>query len=693
MLLDILRELGVEEGFNPYSYDGDSDEEDETEATLDPVDCAGCASRSKLYAAARAMGWATFILATSILYIPGAFEDAVLAALPSSFGGGKETRTTMMGTLASLVAWGMLVDVTEQRCGIAMFCALFTVAKSTQTLRLIFDGRELNALCNRPPPVCLPSIVDVLETAEHTRIIIAGDLRHWFHQLSVPDQVKRFLGVKCNKRIYKYQTLPMGLSWSPWLAQTVSLILLTHAEKGSKRFFDMSWTSGERLPTKVAVLKEGVTVGFACIVYDNFGIFLNIDDEKFAKEIADRLIANARHFDIQWKELQLFTPRASMLLVETICETRKKCPEAVDSTETFDVKVARTIERKNRRWGPYEMPTFLGVEVDISEERIRWRHTTKRIEKITSLQCQGELSRRQIARIVGSVIWDALISLKRLGEVEGIIAQLRTTAKEVMRKRDWNSAANTQPSEKWRLLAETWRDATKENPWHYNRPHIEGATEIWLCSDAADRAIGGVEMSRKSPAVLDCWHEEDGKWSSGHIFLKEVLAAIRTIRWCANRHCQAGALRLIVLMGSIPARRALQRGYSSNSKASRMITRMWRWADTNDVDLCFVDADTSFNVADCLTRDWSSKRMRSEASAKAHNFHRVGEFCDERVENSWRILAGHMPGRLVLPIQGPWRPAKPFEVGSDESSSDSDDDDDDDMWQELAKANSRSYDD
>ena len=131
MLLDVFRELGI--AWSPYTY---GDEEDGSEpsagtAVLDEIDCAGCANRKSLLAAAHQFGYPAFIL-------------------------------------------------------------IFTVPKAAGKLRLIFDCRPVNRLCRRSPPVNLPSIAEVVEKARGCKCMILGDLRHYFHQIGLPENAKKY---------------------------------------------------------------------------------------------------------------------------------------------------------------------------------------------------------------------------------------------------------------------------------------------------------------------------------------------------------------------------------------------------------------------------------------------------------------------------------------------------------------------
>ena len=60
-------------------------------------------------------------------------------------------------------------------------------------------------------------------------------------------------------------------------------------------------------------------------------------------------------------------------------------------------------------------------------------------------------------------------------------------------------------------------------------------------------------------------------------------------------------------------------------------------------------------------------------------------FCTERVEASWKILAGLMPGRIANPLHGPWQPGTPFDVDEDDVE-EKDEDQDNGTFDNLEKA-------
>ena len=704
MLLELFREFGCE-GLNPYSpYDMEADDGNDCDEELDVVDVAGCAKRNFLRTAAVTSKNNLFILATAILAVPGAFATHVLTPEASvAYGSGKPCNDSMLRYIPLLVAWGILSPV---RRAFRLFCPLFTVSKANKSARLIFDGRPLNKLCRKPPELNLPQVQEILK--RRPKMILSGDLRHYFHQLSLEDGSKIFLGVKCGGQVFAYNTLPMGLSWSPWLAQTISFLLLTHCEKGAKKLFaDMP---NEKLPSSLAILRDGIVVGHAHIVYDNFILTFDVDDMHFAQEVARRLVGNAKNFGIAWKELKLHGACASRVYVETVeLQAQDATPTRIERQSSLESpkKKSVTNEFPGGVIRGYTHVTILGVEVDLSDTSLpeitsriggaRWRHSEKRIEKMKLLDPAGPLTRADVARIVGYCVWDMMISLKRLGEVADIIDQLRDTAREIHSKRDWKKPISKPVSDKWINIVLEWQREAIKNRWRRDKPPVSRRSIFWLASDAATCGMGGVWLDENSPVVIDSWSKE-GEWADTHIFLKEVRAAIRTIRWFVKHYGADGPMEIRLAIDSIPAARALTKGYSSNRSAAKMITRFWKWADARELAVTCVDIDTSLNVADCLTRPKKAKRPRTEEKKKDTHNHEDGDFCDSRVVATWNVLKGVLAGRHLADVekQTPWTPAKSLDVGDDDSDFEEDGDEEEepgDGWSDIIAAHSTLLDD
>jgi hypothetical protein len=91
--------------------------------------------------------------------------------------------------------------------------------------------------------------------------MIIGDLRHWFHQLSIA--FKKYVGVATREGVYLWRTLPMGLSWSPYVAQAIGLLMLTYHESGEESLFILDDLSKSSLLPQYLELRGG---GFPVVV-------------------------------------------------------------------------------------------------------------------------------------------------------------------------------------------------------------------------------------------------------------------------------------------------------------------------------------------------------------------------------------------------------------------------------------------
>lgn len=108
----------------------------------------------------------------------------------------------------------------------------FAVLKARRLARAIFNGRRLSSLTRAPPPVNLPSLKDYVPMVtqflnDHPRVYVCGgDLRHWFHQLMLGSDWAPYFGLSMDGDFFTWQTVPMGWSFSPFIAQSATLMLL-----------------------------------------------------------------------------------------------------------------------------------------------------------------------------------------------------------------------------------------------------------------------------------------------------------------------------------------------------------------------------------------------------------------------------------------------------------------------------------
>ena len=106
----------------------------------------------------------------------------------------------------------------------------FKVPKACGTkARAIFNCKAINEACERPPPFELAKVSAILELIGESTYFASLDFRHYFYQLGIPSEVKEMFRVGTPSDRFRLAVLPMGFSWSPFIAQGVTMALLAEA--------------------------------------------------------------------------------------------------------------------------------------------------------------------------------------------------------------------------------------------------------------------------------------------------------------------------------------------------------------------------------------------------------------------------------------------------------------------------------
>jgi hypothetical protein len=117
----------------------------------------------------------------------------------------------------------MLVEISKSL--VLGVCTYFAVMKGTDGVRAIFNGKRFSSRCATPPPTNLPDI-NVLFAAllrlPGKITMVEGDVRHFFHQIKLHYDISRFFCIRMHQKFWRWATLPMGWSWSPFIAQSIS---------------------------------------------------------------------------------------------------------------------------------------------------------------------------------------------------------------------------------------------------------------------------------------------------------------------------------------------------------------------------------------------------------------------------------------------------------------------------------------
>jgi hypothetical protein len=111
-------------------------------------------------------------------------------------------------------------------------CPHFFVPKGSK-LRLIFDGRVLNAACPPPPPFRSHGIKTCKGRARRFCWAAKLDIRHCFYNVPLDPAIQRFFTIQLPDRsFWSFTRLPMGFAWSSYvIARLLRLTLRPLGER------------------------------------------------------------------------------------------------------------------------------------------------------------------------------------------------------------------------------------------------------------------------------------------------------------------------------------------------------------------------------------------------------------------------------------------------------------------------------
>lgn len=492
----------------------------------------------------------------------------------------------------------------------------FSVAKDALVSRAIFSGRALSKLFRAAPPVNIPSIQDIFsrlgvlvglgnrkansQSGKPQYFAYTSDIRHWFHQISIGSKLARFMGLHdSDDNYYRYNVLPMGWSYSPRICQCLAWCLILTPPR-SKRFaadekikhegndnFDglllarKSLQQVEHPPKYVPLHTDaGVYVGHITLTYDNISIWTT--DAAIFEALTTK-VERAMHWcSVVEKEHDKVYPH--QLMVED------------PLPEEFKGSTHLGIQYGVRRTTKGDVPT--------------WRLDPKRVTRyeavLDSLATGRALSRREIARAVGTIIWHLSVIQRPLCYATTLIAILRglTTDQPVLKKRDWNALVPL--SEAHRNYLSTMLAETLRNSWHdgvgMGPPPDTGSlsTSHIIFTDASNKCMGAVLMTPDGTS-----HPESIPFpeaiSNVHIFLKELTAVI----WFGIKYVRMLGLRnthIILVTDNSAAYFAMTNLYSSNEYANRWIRFFHQQMTKANVTFSIYQVISEDNPADCPSR-------------------------------------------------------------------------------------------
>ena len=519
----------------PSIYDGGGQTQDTDGLELDEVNGAGCLRLNVL----RRSTLIFCITAISLMTDLKVFSSLFSAEVVVNYGLQVNERYKRRADL--LQRYGLTKESTSGE--VKFLSTYFEVRKgghngAPDTARAIFNGKRLSKLCSRPETVNLPEIREGLEaiSALHLRYnknrsryvlptVICADIRHWFHEIEVGPDISQFFGLRFGQRYFRWATLPMGWSHSPRVAQCLAwAALLTDfsklpTEKGDEVFplpkcLEAASVAAEEMenpPAYIYLKEDGREMGFAFLWYDNLTVVSYSNDA--SRDMKNHLLNLEKTLNLKWKEIKVTPPH------------KMNCCSIETGDSTFlglqlGVFVEKSSGSKRKR---DSCPSTYIVWRHDPEKALKWSDTVK--------VCLDSPTRRNVARLIGLMVWDTYLAGKHLCEISETLDLMKMNSTAA--RNDWDLPSPLDIAT-IRTLGSDVKRIAHENTWHHSSsPPVEGGQTVRCASDSDMKAGGRVVFDGDGNVMgihtKTIWWKEN--FLPAHIFLKELLASILTIEY------------------------------------------------------------------------------------------------------------------------------------------------------------------
>jgi len=572
----LFRSLG---GYSTPYEDTPEDPTDPATLELDPISCAGRVKVGRLQEEAVKLPCLDFSKKAFSFITDATFYESLRLA-PSSKKPLKVTSKKWIPHLLSLVTFGILIAIAYPK--LRDTATYFAVEKRNEdrvTARAIFNGREISAGLQPPPPVNLAMISDLLEkiSAEKGPMsAITLDFRHWFHQIPLKRKVSCNLAVGRGNTYWRWRTLPMGISWAPFVAQCLGWASLV---VNANHLYDIDVNKHLGQPPCFLRLKGG---GFVTLYYDNV---LAIGNEAVISELKAIWLKNFSTdlFDITLKEIDHLTPSQMSSGVPI---------------KYLGVHIERMKRSSRDRDGFFQSSYYT-----------RWKQIPERLKKwIPHLEKIGSsptMTYRNLSKICGRVIWAETLKKHTMIDLHPLIRILRRCMQHKhVRKHDWDTSVSLTKEEQATLLYFTKKITANQYQYADETDDAHPRKEVWACSDSSTPGRGFVifPASQTTEGVSHewgkTWNADEVNW---HIYRKEFHAAMEAITGILELHGKSLHIRLGVDNSAVY--HALARKYSNNEDAIKLLLKIRDMLSTSNSILSVTLLRSEENAADPASRN------------------------------------------------------------------------------------------
>ena len=427
------------------------------------------------------------------------------------------TRPMFSRFVQELFACGLLSRI-NLREKTTRFVSIFVVFKEGLKLRFIANCTRNNKSFGKPPSLLFASTESLFQALQFfgpDAFFAVADFRHWFYQIRLPPVVKHLFSLWCKGELFSFNAWPMGFSWSPFVAQGLSMTIAMLAINKSGKFAAISprhdkgllpdmWfvTSPDATWEK---LKRRQVHAIVLFWYDNLLVIAK------SEQVRSDLLR-----DIKW-------------VTETHKAWWKTTKNAHGDAPTQDFTSGDNAFTCTR--GEVE---YLGIKfVWKSDQQWHWEHLDKNKrrwrERYTEIQRKDAQHRtwREAALLTGVIIWDWTLAGGHRRDIQKVLEVSHAIgAANISEREEWDRPAKIELAH-WEILSQKIEEVVNSQTRTRKTPYGATATEErFIASDACKDKLGAVDLQT---GLSYCVRIPE--WMRKmHITRKETLAAMWALR-------------------------------------------------------------------------------------------------------------------------------------------------------------------
>ena len=156
----------------------------------------------------------------------------------------------------------------------------FKVAKKDNTARFIHNLAHLSDLLRtagvQTPPMGLPDLLTLLTTITCFDHVATIDATSFFFQIALHPRLRKYFGIRIGFRrgkfkLFRLRVLPMGLSWSPSIAQHLALFFVEKIRQKFPQSFATVWVDNFIICAKSKTILDDI-MQFATGLFEDYGL-------------------------------------------------------------------------------------------------------------------------------------------------------------------------------------------------------------------------------------------------------------------------------------------------------------------------------------------------------------------------------------------------------------------------------------